>query len=70
MPQIDGPTLVKRIREEYPDLKVIFISGYAEQAFRQSLEEGGDYEMLPKPFSLSDLAAKVKDVLGREAENA
>ena len=70
MPQIDGPTLVKSIREEYPDLKVIFISGYAEQAFRQSLDDGGEYELLPKPFCLGDLAAKVKDVLGRDSKAA
>ncbi len=66
MPIMDGPTLVRNIRADHPDLKVIFISGYAEQAFRESLEDGGNYELLPKPFSLADLAAKVKDVLGQD----
>ncbi len=70
MPQINGPTLVKSIRAEYPTLKVIFISGYAEQAFRQKLTEGGDHDLLPKPFSLRELAAKVKDVMARDAAAA
>ncbi len=66
MPIMDGPTLVRNIRADHPDLKVIFISGHAEQAFRESLEDGGNYELLPKTFSLADLAAKVKDVLGQD----
>jgi two-component system cell cycle sensor histidine kinase/response regulator CckA len=63
MPQMDGPTLIKKVRTERPDLKVIFISGYAESAFREHLDEGADYELLPKPFSLQELASKVKEVL-------
>jgi two-component system cell cycle sensor histidine kinase/response regulator CckA len=65
MPQMDGPTLIKTVRAERPDLKVIFISGYAETAFREHLDEGTDYELLPKPFSLQELASKVKEVLER-----
>jgi two-component system, cell cycle sensor histidine kinase and response regulator CckA len=64
MPRLDGPELVRKVREICPDIKVIFISGYAEDAFRRTLDSEGNIEFLPKPFSLSQLAAKVKDVIG------
>jgi two-component system cell cycle sensor histidine kinase/response regulator CckA len=66
MPRVDGPTLVREVRKTRPDLKVIFISGYTEDAFRQKLGEDSDIHFLPKPFSLKQLAAKVKEVLGAE----
>jgi two-component system cell cycle sensor histidine kinase/response regulator CckA len=62
MPEIDGPALVKQVRAGRPELKVIFISGYAETAFR-SQADGGPLHFLAKPFSLKQLAGKVKDVL-------
>jgi two-component system cell cycle sensor histidine kinase/response regulator CckA len=66
MPHMDGPSLVRRVRKVRPKLKVIFISGYTEDAFRKRLGEDGGIEFLPKPFSLKQLAAKVKEVLGEE----
>lgn len=64
MPEMDGPTLLTKLRETRPDLKVIFISGYAEEAFRKNLEGEETFAFLPKPFSLKQLAAAVKDLLG------
>ncbi|HEY5598131.1 MAG TPA: response regulator, partial [Kiloniellales bacterium] len=64
MPRMDGPTLIRHLREQHQDLKVIFISGYTEDAFRQRLGEEAGIHFLAKPFSLKQLAAKVKDVLG------
>ena len=66
MPNMDGPTLVKNIRERRPTLKIIFISGYAEDAFRKTMEGPGEIAFLPKPFSLGQLAGKVKEVLRDE----
>ncbi|HSK39064.1 MAG TPA: response regulator, partial [Arenibaculum sp.] len=63
MPQMDGPTLIRKIRPSRPDLKVIFISGYTEDRFRQHLDDGENIDFLPKPFSLKQLAGKVKDTL-------
>jgi two-component system cell cycle sensor histidine kinase/response regulator CckA len=65
MPKMDGPTLIKEVRELYPDkkLKVIFISGYAEDNFRKRLGDEADIHFLPKPFSLKQLAGKVKEVM-------
>jgi two-component system, cell cycle sensor histidine kinase and response regulator CckA len=64
MPRLDGPSLVKEVRQTRPDLKVIFISGYAEDSFRKRLGEETGIHFLPKPFSLKQLAGKVKEVLG------
>jgi two-component system cell cycle sensor histidine kinase/response regulator CckA len=63
MPTIDGPTLVKRARERQDDLKVIFISGYTEDSFRQQLDSAADVRFLSKPFSLKELAAAVKQAI-------
>ncbi|MBO0764242.1 MAG: response regulator [Hyphomicrobiaceae bacterium] len=65
MPEMDGPTLLKELRKSKPDLKFIFVSGYPDDAFKKSLEDGEDYAFLPKPFTLPQLAAKVKEELGR-----
>ena len=64
MPQMDGPTLIREVRKQRPDLKVIFISGYAEEAFRRNLDPDSEFELLPKPFSLKQLAGRVKDIIG------
>ncbi len=64
MPNMDGPTLAQHIRQSRPDLRIIFISGYAEEAFRKNPGAPQDTSFLPKPFSLSQLAGKVKEVLG------
>lgn len=63
MPQRDGPTLIREVRERFPNMKVIFISGYAEDQFRESLAREPGIHFLAKPFSLDQLAGKVKDVL-------
>jgi two-component system cell cycle sensor histidine kinase/response regulator CckA len=63
MPHMDGPGLVREVREMNPEMKVIFISGYTEDAFRQRLDSDVGIEFLSKPFSLKELAAKVRDVL-------
>jgi two-component system cell cycle sensor histidine kinase/response regulator CckA len=63
MPEMDGPTLIKEMRDNRPDLPVICISGYAEETFREKLGESDDIHFLPKPFSLDELAGKVKDVM-------
>ncbi|MFO1059793.1 MAG: response regulator [Dongiaceae bacterium] len=63
MPKMDGPTLAREIRLRRPDMKVIFISGYAEDDFRRRLGSDAGIQFLPKPFSLKQLAAKVKEAL-------
>jgi two-component system, cell cycle sensor histidine kinase and response regulator CckA len=67
MPNMDGPTVVKHARAAYPALKVIMISGYAEESLRKSIETP-DIGFLPKPFQLKELATAVKRVLTREPD--
>jgi two-component system cell cycle sensor histidine kinase/response regulator CckA len=64
MPEMDGPTLLKHLRKANPQIKIIFISGYAEEAFRNNLDVDETFTFLPKPFSLKKLAAAVKETLG------
>ncbi len=63
MPQMDGPTLYKHVRERWPDIKVIFVSGYTEDRLREQFTSGETIYFLPKPFTLKQLAGKVKDVM-------
>jgi len=63
MPGMDGHTLVQFVRQEMPDMKVILISGFAENVIPGGITAESDFSFLPKPFSLKDLAAKVKSVL-------
>jgi two-component system cell cycle sensor histidine kinase/response regulator CckA len=63
MPEMDGPTLLRELRQKRPEMKVIFISGYAEGAFKKNLPEGEHFTFLPKPFSLKDLVAAVKETM-------
>ena len=63
MPEMDGPTLLKEMRALNPELKIIFVSGYAEEAFEKSLPENQQFAFLPKPFALSALIEKVKETM-------
>ncbi|MEQ8193934.1 MAG: hypothetical protein RIB59_05550 [Rhodospirillales bacterium] len=60
---MDGNTLVQLIRHELPDIKVILMSGYAEDVLTDGNIKNASIHFLPKPFTLSDLAGKVKDVM-------
>ena len=65
MPELDGPSLLRELRKTRPELKIIFVSGYAEDAFKKNLPEGEKFHFLPKPFSLKQLAVAVKETLGK-----
>jgi two-component system cell cycle sensor histidine kinase/response regulator CckA len=64
MPRMDGPALIKAVRETHPDMKVLFISGYTEDTFRKRIGDDADIHFLAKPFSLKQLAFKVKEIMG------
>jgi two-component system cell cycle sensor histidine kinase/response regulator CckA len=63
MPEMDGPTLLAEMRKRNPQLKFIFVSGYAEDAFEKSLPQNQQFNFLPKPFTLSQLVAAVKETM-------
>ena len=64
MPEMDGPTMLGELRKRGIKCKVVFVSGYAEDAFSRNLPEGEDFGFLPKPFSLKQLVEAVKSSLG------
>ncbi len=63
MPEMDGPTLAKELRTRNPNLKIIFVSGYAEDAFEKNLPDDVTFNFLPKPFTLKQLVATVKETM-------
>jgi two-component system cell cycle sensor histidine kinase/response regulator CckA len=62
MPMMDGPTMVRRVRKRYPDLPILFMSGYAEEQLRKSIDLD-NVAFLPKPFSVQQLAEAARDAL-------
>jgi two-component system, cell cycle sensor histidine kinase and response regulator CckA len=64
MPEMDGPTLLREIRKSQPDLRIIFMSGYAEGAL-DSLDDATEYSFLSKPVQMKELVEAVKDGLRR-----
>jgi len=62
MPEMDGPAMFKELRNRGVAAKVIFVSGYAEEAFAKNLPEG-EFGFLPKPFTLKQLIETVKQHL-------
>jgi CheY-like chemotaxis protein len=59
MPGMNGPRLAERLTAVRPDLRVLYVSGYAEDA----LELRAPRAFLPKPYTSSGLARKVREIL-------
>jgi signal transduction histidine kinase len=67
MPELDGNTLAKMAREKYPDLKVLFCSGFVRSAeIENGHAELGDF--IAKPFTLEQLSAKVEGMFSQTSE--
>jgi two-component system cell cycle sensor histidine kinase/response regulator CckA len=65
MPGMDGPTMVREARQSRPELKILFMSGYAEEQLRKSIDIE-NVNFLPKPFSVVELAeAARRTVMGK-----
>ncbi|MFW0777058.1 MAG: ATP-binding protein [Rickettsiales bacterium] len=64
MPGMTGPSMIDEIIPDYPDVKVIFISGYAEDVFVNNYGAERSFNFLAKPFTLKQLASKIKEVTG------
>ena len=62
MPVMDGPTMVREARKTRPDLPILFMSGYAEEQLRKSIDIA-NVAFLPKPFSVQELAEAVRKAL-------
>ncbi len=65
MPGLNGPAFLEKAGDKIGEARIIFISGYAEEEFSQMLSSAKGVSFLPKPFSLSALAAQVKEQLSK-----
>ncbi|HTR77842.1 MAG TPA: PAS domain S-box protein, partial [Gemmatimonadaceae bacterium] len=63
MPEMSGGELVAQLREWYPRLKVLFISGYSQEAVRRYGVGVAESAVLPKPFELRQLCRRIRAVL-------
>ncbi len=63
MPEMDGPTMLTELRRRGFAAKIVFVSGYADDAFAKSLPEGQEFVFLPKPFTLKQLIETVKGAM-------
>jgi YesN/AraC family two-component response regulator len=63
LPEMNGRDLAVKIKEVRPSMKYLFMSGYTADviAHRGMLDEG--VQFIPKPFSIRDLAAKIRTAL-------
>jgi two-component system cell cycle sensor histidine kinase/response regulator CckA len=64
MPTMDGPTTVREARKTHPDLPILFISGYAEEQLRKSIDLDR-VSFLAKPFSVQKLAEAARDTIAK-----
>jgi two-component system cell cycle response regulator CpdR len=64
MPGMDGVELARRAARDQPQLKVMFITGFAAVALRGRSGMPGDPKILSKPFHLKDLVAQIDQLLG------
>ena len=65
MPGMDGVALSNEMKKRFPDVKILLISGFSEEAARGEITDMPNFYFLGKPFSLRDLSEKVKQILGR-----
>ncbi len=66
MPIMDGPTMVREARKTHPEMPILFMSGYAEEQLRKSIDIE-NVAFLPKPFSMQELAEAVRIVMAASA---
>ncbi len=64
LPDIPGPRLVEKVRSDRPGIRVLFMSGYTEHKIAANEAPGDGMHFIPKPFLLSELQKKIREVLG------
>lgn len=70
MPRMTGRALASRLLELYPELRVLFVSGYTERAAGENLPMAENLPYLQKPYSPVSLTAKVREVLDGQPARA
>jgi CheY-like chemotaxis protein len=64
MPVMNGPEFVARLRPLYPNIKVLFMSGYSDCDITDQIAQFPGAQLVAKPFALDTLVQKVREVLG------
>jgi two-component system, cell cycle sensor histidine kinase and response regulator CckA len=67
MPLMDGPTMVRQARVYFPEMPILFMSGYAEEQLRKSIALD-NVGFLPKPFSVQQLAEAVRAAIPQKTD--
>ncbi|MEM1035399.1 MAG: ATP-binding protein [Pseudomonadota bacterium] len=70
MPGIDGPTLIKEAKDLLGNAKILFMSGYAERDVAEKLDGDREVAFMSKPFTVKQLAERVKNELAARAKEA
>jgi DNA-binding response OmpR family regulator len=60
---LNGYDLAAKVQAEFPDTKVLLTSGYASDVVTSTLAEGQSFDVLHKPYRLSDLALRLQALL-------
>jgi len=68
MPGMSGSELAKLLKPLYPEIKILYMSGYTDNAIIRHgvLEKGVNY--IQKPFTMEALARKVREVLDKDSD--
>jgi PAS domain S-box-containing protein len=68
MPHMSGAELRERLQQQKPSLKVLYMSGYASNIISSTSGNGKEIAFLSKPFTLSEIAHKVREVLDEKPQ--
>lgn len=63
LPQMNGQELSKRIRQKYPEVRTLYMSGYTASVFDAQANEDEQFALIPKPFKKAELVAKIREIL-------
>jgi signal transduction histidine kinase/ActR/RegA family two-component response regulator len=68
MPGMNGRELADRVKAMRPEIRILYMSGYSDDAVLRRGVESATAEFIPKPFSLTTLTARIRDILDPPAE--
>lgn len=66
MPGIDGLEVLKRVKNHYPDVQVIILTGHGSDVDRQEAERLGAFHYLEKPVNIDTLVTTIRDALAQK----